>query len=161
MEGGALALVPPAINLGVLLAFLFVKLKDPVRASVAARSVNVRDEVARVEGQLKTAQDRHAEFTAKLKAIEAEVAAIREEARQDGAAARTRIQNEAKRLGAQIVADAQSNSQALFGDLRNLLRRELGEQVLDRAERLIRERLTHDDRVRIRRAFSQQVEKMQ
>jgi hypothetical protein len=49
----------------------------------------------------------------------------------------------------------------MFGDLKNQLRSELSVQVLARAEAILRERLTGDDKARIRREFSQQVESVQ
>ena len=56
------------------------------------------------------------------------------------------------------MIDAKAASETLFTDLKNQLRAELSTQVLARAETILTERLTGDDKARIRREFSKQVE---
>lgn len=144
-------------NLLVLLGILAFYLRAPLKAFVRTRHESLRDEVARVGTQLKDAQHRYDEFSAKLKAIEAEVQAIHDQMRADADAVRVRVVNEARALAQNIVADSRATSEAMFVELKAQLRGELAQQVIDRAEGLIRERLTGDDRARIRSEFSQQL----
>lgn len=154
-------LVAPAINLAILVSILGYYLRQPLKGFVRTRHDTLRDEVERVGNQLKLAQAKFDEFSAKLKAIDAEVAALKEQARQDSEAMKVRVINDAKRLSQTIVTDARSSAQSVYVDLKNDLRRDLANRVLDKAEALLRSRLTGDDRIRIQREFSRQVERIQ
>ncbi len=151
-------LLAPALNFGLLLAFLFVKLKSPFKEFVGTRHVQLRDELGRVRSLLKQANEQHEEFSAKLKAVEGELVMLREQAKRDAHASKQRMLAEAQALSAAIVADAKVSAQSLYEDLRSSLRAEIGAQVLARAETLMRDRLTGEDKARIRREFSRQVE---
>ena len=155
------SLLFPAINLAILLGLLWYFTKDSIKTFVSARHSFIRDEVVRVQEQLRTARARHEEFSSKLKAIEAEVAAIRTQTVQDAQAIKLNIVTDAKRLAGQIVVDAKASADSMFADLRNQLKSEMVSRVLARAETILRERLTGDDRARIRREFSSQVEQVQ
>lgn len=144
-------------NLVVLVGILAYYLRGPLKAFVRSRHDYLRDEVARVEAQLKLARERHDEFSAKLKAIDAEVQAIHDQIRQDAEAMKVRVTTEARRLAQTIVADSRSSAESLYSDLRKQLRIELAERVVVRAESILRDRLTGDDRARIRNEFSQQL----
>jgi F-type H+-transporting ATPase subunit b len=146
------------INTIVLLFILVRFTKAPLRAFVTDRHTSLRDELTAVSGKLKQSKERFEEFSAKLKAIEAEVTALRNQARQDAESMKVRTLADAKRLSETIVTDARAAAQGLYSDLRAQLRTDLAEKVLDRAERLLRERLTGEEKVRIRREFSKQVE---
>lgn len=154
-------LLLPLLNLAILLSVLVYFLRLPLRTFVSGRHELLREQVRQVSAQLHEAQARFEEFTAKLKAIDTEIEALRDQARHDADAMKTRILADARRLSGVIVADARSSADGLYEDLRRRLRTELGLQVLERAEQLLRERLTGDDRVRIRREFSKQVESVQ
>jgi F0F1-type ATP synthase membrane subunit b/b' len=111
-----------------------------------------------VRNSLRQAQENFDEFSAKLKAVDVEIGALREQAKQDALLIKQKIQGDARRVAATVVADARDSAGALFSDLKGQLSSELGARVLDRAETLLRERLTGDDRARIRQEFSKQVE---
>lgn len=147
----------PTINFSILVGTLFWVTRQQRKSFVQNRHTHLRDEVERVSKQLKEAQVRYNEFSAKMKAIEAEVEAIRDQAQQDAEAMKSKILNEAKKLAATIVADSKSSVDGMFQDLRGNLRHELATLVIDRAEALLREKLTADDRAKIRHAFSQQL----
>ncbi len=154
-------LIGPAINFFLFVALLAYLLPARVREFVTSRHDYIRTEVLRVQDQLRTSRARFEEFSAKMKAVEAEVAAIRSQSAQDAEAARARIVNDAKKHSSQIIADARTSAEGLFGDLRKQMRAEMVSRVIDRAEAILRHRLTGDDRVRIRREFSRQVENFQ
>ena len=56
-----------------------------------------------------------------------------------------------------IIADARGSAENLFVDFKKGLYQELSVKVLERAEALLKERLTNDDQARIQKEFSQQV----
>ena len=154
------SLIAPAINLGILLVVLFVYLKTPIQQFVSNRAVTVGQELKKVREMLRDAQEKHDEFSAKLKSIEIEVSALREQAKQDAQAAKLRILSEAQRACSTIVSDARSTSEGMYADLKTRLFSEIGQQILARTEVILRDRLTGDDRARIHSEFSTQVEAM-
>ena len=154
-------LIAPFINLLLLVGILVWKVREPLRNFVSARHISLRDELQKTGDQLRQAQERYDEFTAKLKAIEAEISALRDQARQDAEGMKLRVLSDAKRLAALIVSDARLAGETLFSDLRMQLTTEFANRVVEKAEGLLRVRLTGDDRVRIRREFSMQVEQIQ
>jgi F0F1-type ATP synthase membrane subunit b/b' len=154
-------LIYPFINLIILITVLTIYLRKPLSAFVGDRHATIRDELARVRGLLQQAQTSYDEFTGKLKAMGAEVEDLRKQARQDGASAKSRIAAEAQKLSATIVSDSRATAQGLYAQLKHDLFIEIGNKIVDRTEALLKERLTGDDRARIRNEFSTQVEKAQ
>lgn len=154
-------LIWPAANLAILIAIFFKYLRQPVRQAVSQRHAELRDELKKVRELLQRAQERHDEFSAKLKSIEVETTALHEQAKQDAQSAKLRVLSEAQRTSASVVSDARLAADHLMKDLRSQLFSEIGMRVVGRAESLIRDRLTGDDRARIRREFSTQVERAQ
>lgn len=152
-----LTLIAPLFNLIVLIVVLTVVLKEPLRAFVKQRHHQIGDAVEKTRQMLRDAHEQYDEFSAKLKAIDVEVAAIHKQAKQDAQGAHERILQEAQKLRNSIVSDARVNAENIFGDLKAQLRGEVAARVLDRVEILFRDRLTSDDRIKIRNDFSVQV----
>lgn len=154
-------LIAPAVNVLILIGILFYYLREPTKTYVHSRHLSIRDELQRVTEQLRTAQKQYDEFSSKLKAIDAEVQALRNQAKQDAQSLRVKVLAEAAKHASSIVSDAKLAASNVFTDLKVELRRELGTRVLERAEAMLRERLTQDDRTRIRHDFSRQMEAIQ
>lgn len=157
MAGG---LGPSFFNFSVLVGGLAYVLRKPMKEFVVSRHALLKDEVARVADQLRTAQSRSSEFKQKLDSLSTEVSSLRAQVKQDAEAAKVRIVQEASQLSKTIVSDARASAISSFGELKSQLRAELASRVLDRAEKILQQRLTQDDRVRIRKDFSSQVERM-
>jgi F0F1-type ATP synthase membrane subunit b/b' len=151
----------PFFNFSVLVGLLVWKLRDPVRGFVRQRHETLRDEIDSVRDLLKRSQERFSEFSNKLQMLDLEVATIRSQMKQDAQAMNARISEDAKKQSVRISADARTAAQGLLADMRSGLYHELAIKVLERAETLLRERLTGDDRARIRQEFSRQVEVVQ
>ena len=151
-------LIAPTFNVSVLIITLVYFLREPTRAFVSERHTSLKEELERVAAQLREAHEKYNEFSAKLKAIDAEIAGLNSQMRQDAEAMKARIIADVRRVANIIVIDAKAASETLFTDLKNQLRAELSTQVLARAETILTERLTGDDKARIRREFSKQVE---
>ncbi len=148
-------------NLSILLVILVAYLRKPLREFVLQRHVGLRDELQRVAEHLRIAQAKFEEFSAKLKAVEVEAAALREQANHDASAMRLRVTTEAKQQSDGIVRDARTASGAMVEEFKRQLLLELAVRVIERTEAIVREHLTGDDRKRIRREFSIQVAKIQ
>jgi len=155
------SLVASSINLGLLIAFMVYKLREPIHNFVAERHHSISHEVESVREQLRKAQEQYDEFAGKLKAVDAEISVLREQMKQDAAAVKQRVVTEGKRMSGILVSDAKHAADTLFLELKGQLYNELTSRVLEKAEATLRERLTGDDRARIRQEFSRQVESVQ
>lgn len=155
------SLLAPAINFFLLVGFLAYKLKQPLRNFVKQRHDNLKNEILSVADQLKQAQEKYNEFSVKLKSVSAEVATLREQARQDSATMKQKILADARRTATNVVSDSKNIAEGLYQQLQGQLYTELSLQVLNRAETILRERLTGADHARIREEFSRQVERVQ
>lgn len=150
-------LIVPAINLFVLIALLVYLLRAPLKAFVAQRHVHIRDEVKVVRDQLQDAKLKYEEFSSKLKAIDVEVSAIRGRTQQEGEAIKSKIVSTSKQLASTILGDAKNRAGSMAGELKQQILEDIGTRVVSRSEEVLRERLTRDDRARIRKEFSGQV----
>ena len=148
-------------NLLILVGFLVYKLRAPLRDFVSQRHVLLKNEIESVSHQLQDAQEKFEEFSARLKSVQTEASALREQSKQDAVSMQQRIVQDARRNAATIVSDSKTVAQGLYSQMASQLYSELSHRVIDRSEKLLRERLTGDDRVRIRQEFSRQVESMQ
>lgn len=156
-----LSLVLPAINLGILIVILVWKLREPLRHFVKNRHTQLLDELKNAKTRLHEAQEKYEEFTAKLKAVDAEVSAIWDQSRQEAEAAKNRIINEARRLGAMISADAKTTSQSLIEETKFQMRSDLGMAVLIKTEKLLKEKMTSQDKAQITQEFIKQMSGVQ
>jgi F0F1-type ATP synthase membrane subunit b/b' len=154
-------LIAPTVNLAILIAALVYFLRAPLKDFIQNRHTTVRDELARVRELLQKARSQHAEFSAKLNAMGAEVASYRDQAKEDAQAMKQRIVSEAQRLSGNIVGDSRTAAAGLYSELKGQLRSEMAGKVMIRAEKVLRDRLTANDRERIRQEFSTQVERVQ
>lgn len=154
-------LLAPVVNLVILIGIMAYYLRAPLKAFASNRHHSIRTELEAVRNQLRDAKGKHIEFSSKLRAMDAEIAGLKNQAIQDAQALKKKVQAEAQRFSGNIVEDARRASHVLYAEFKTQLYSELGARVLDRAEKILRERLTGDDRARIRKEFSTQVETMQ
>jgi F0F1-type ATP synthase membrane subunit b/b' len=154
-------LIAPFINLLILVGVLVFYLREPLKVFAETRHHTIREDLESVRNQLRAAQEKHAEFSAKLRAVDAEVNGIKSQMVQDAQAMKSRIVAEAQKLSGNVIEDARHASAVLYTEFKSSLYSELGSRVLDRAEAILKERLTGDDRARIRKEFSSQVETAQ
>jgi F0F1-type ATP synthase membrane subunit b/b' len=150
-----------AFNLLVFGFLVYRGAKAPFLQFVANRSTSLRAQILDAKKQLEAAQAQYAEFRSRLQSMDAEVAALRAQNNQDVAAVSARIREEAAKQAQRIVSDARIARDAAIDFVRTKMTQELGLQVLNRAEALIQEKLTGDQKARIRREFSTQLEQIQ
>ncbi|HLE00113.1 MAG TPA: ATP synthase F0 subunit B [Bdellovibrionota bacterium] len=150
-------LILPFINLGVLIGILVYYTRKPLKSFVQSRHHTILSELKEAQDQLHRAQEQYEEFSAKLKAIGAEISAFRDQTRQEATQARARISADAKRVSAAVVTEARATAEGLVTELRGQLHAELMAGVISRAEKLIVARLTREDRVRIHQEFSKEI----
>jgi len=96
-----------------------------------------------------------------MKAIDNEMQAIRTETMREAETQKSRLVEHAQKASAQLLADGKLQVDQLWESVRAELRQELGRKITERAEEVIHDRLTGDERARIRREFSMQLERHQ
>jgi F0F1-type ATP synthase membrane subunit b/b' len=131
-------LILPAIHVAVLFYFIFKFAKQPFLAFVGDRHTKLRVELQNTAQKLRAAKESLEEYSAKLGAIEAEVGALRDQAREEGRSTQVRILTEAKRMADLVVSDARlaAKDQALT------LRRELVDEAATKLVQKVEEKLS-------------------
>lgn len=150
-------LIPPLINFLILVAVLAYYLREPLKNYVSGRHTSLRDEVDRVRAELEKARTQFEEFSQKLSVVNSEIYEMKSQVKSEAEATKARVISEARRAAENIVTDARAAANGIYDDLKTQLRADLASHVVDRAEALLKSRLTTDDRARIRQEFSRQV----
>ena len=151
------SLIVPFLNLLILVTVLVVYLRKPLRDFVSSRHTGIAASLREAQENLRTAQKDHQEFSAKLKAISAELQSIRDQAKEDARLSRDRIAAEARQLSERVVVDAKATAQGMIHELQAQLYAQTADQVFAKVEGLLKERLTGEDQARIRKQFSEQM----
>lgn len=144
----------PALNFLALIGMVSFYVRKPAKDFIEQRHLTLKQEVQGVRKSLKAAQDQADDLRAKMKSLDVEVAAIRDQGIQQAQALKLKTLSEAQRLSGVIVSDARNVADGLYGDLKMQLLREVGEKVTMRAEKMLQSRLTHDEKAKIRGDFS-------
>jgi len=150
-------LILPALNLLILCVVLYFAARKSVIAAVRKRHELVINDLQDVRKNLSTAQEKHEEFTAKLKGVGVEIEAIRAEGLQDAAGLKQKILEQGQKTAAGIVSDAKTRSQTLFYEIKGELVMEFADQVIRRASDHLKKALTGEDKDRMRKEFSTQL----
>jgi F-type H+-transporting ATPase subunit b len=146
-----------SINLIILIGILVFKLRIPLREFVAQRTQVIHQEVQTARDMLADAHKKFDEFSNRLAEVEKEMKELRVLTQQDISAMKQRLLVEIQNLKKQILSDAKSSADSLLVEFKREIYFELTDQILSRAETLIKNRLTGEDRARIRQEFSQQL----
>lgn len=154
-------LIYPFINFAILVGALFYFLKTPVKSFVTSRHTDFKSELDRVQKKLAEAQKQYQECAQRLSTMDAEVANLVQQIRTEAEAAKVKIITEAKRMAGEIVIDSKRSGESMMVEFKEKIRTELAEQVVSRAETLLKSRMTNDVREQLRKDFSRQVESAQ
>lgn len=149
------------LNVSILVVFMVVKLRGPLKDFVRNRQKEISRELESVKSQLQKAQGDFEQVTGKLQAVSSEVLAIREHLIGEASQTKSKMIADASRAAGSMTADAKTVSDRLFDELRAQLYTQLLSAVFKKAETLMVERLTGADKVRINQEFSSQVVRQQ
>lgn len=152
------SLTYPFINFAILVSALVFFLRKPLKSFVYDRHSTLKEQLDEVQKKLTDAQRQYNEYSQRLNSMDAEVASLVQAIRSDAETARVRIVTDAKRTADQIVIDSKRTGEALMNEFRDQIRKDLANQVIARAETLLKSRTTGDVREQLRKDFSKQVE---
>ena len=137
------------INFGIL-AFLLYKVgKKPFKEFLFTRKEKIETAIIEAENARKLAEDRQKEYEEKIKNLEQEKKAIIEQFKREGEAEKERIIASAELKAEKIIEHAKIAAAQEVEKEREKIKRETTEQIIEIAERLLRENITEDDHKRI------------
>lgn len=155
------SLLWPAINFFVFIALLAWAVKKPFKAMLLDRHEQLKNDIDHTRVQLAEAQKKFQEYSRRIQTLDQEVAQIVQSAREEAESSKVRILTEAKRTADSIVIDAKRSAEGLVAEYKDKVRSDLANQVIVRAEQMVKQKLSQDDRDRLKRDFSRQVETAQ
>jgi F-type H+-transporting ATPase subunit b len=148
-SGGLGDLAWPALNLVILIAALVYFGRRPIQDFFASRQDRIRDDLDAAASALAEAEARHTDWQRKLVELDAEMARIREQARERAEAERRHILADASAAAERIRNDARAAVDQELRRAREELRREAAELALEIAAETLRARVTDADRSRL------------
>jgi len=157
--GGLGDLFWPALNLAILLGALAYFGRRPIQDFFASRQGRIRGELDAAARALAEAESLHADSQRKLTALDAEMARIRDQARQRAESEREHLLAEASAAAERIRADAHAVVDQELRRAREELRREAAELAIEIAAETLRARVTDADRSRLVDEFIETIER--
>jgi F-type H+-transporting ATPase subunit b len=142
---GKLGLLWSFINFAVLLWILEKILFKPLRSRTRDKHDAVKSELDKATAARQEAEGVLAEYRGRIERLDAEVAELLAEAKAKAEADRIRIIDAAKREAEQITATAMATAEREAAARRRQLEAEIVERAVERAEALLRSKITPAD----------------
>ncbi|MGZ8830409.1 MAG: F0F1 ATP synthase subunit B family protein [Thermoanaerobaculia bacterium] len=133
------------LNMVVFFGLLGFAIKKPVVNALAARSEQIRREMAEARERRQKSDQMAAEIQARLTAIEEDVRGIRERAEAEGQRQRQELIAAAEAEAAKILQAARNEVDNRLKSARRELTEYAGQLATERAESILRETITESD----------------
>jgi len=133
------------MNFSVLFIALFLLLRKPVAQVFSDRIKGIKEQLDDLEAQKKAAEQKLGEYNAKLAELEGEAATIMDSYIAQGNDAKARIIEEAKSMADKLEDQARKNIENEFKRAKGKLQAEVVEAALEKAEEIIKGRISGDD----------------
>jgi len=137
------------MNFAVLALALVYLLRKPLTQALSSRIKDIKDELEDLEVRKDAAEKKLAEYNEKLAELEKEAETIIEEYIKQGNEAKERILNEAQSSAEKLKAQARRNIQHEFEQAKLQLQNEIFESSLEKAEGILKNKISEDDQDRI------------
>jgi F-type H+-transporting ATPase subunit b len=137
--------IPKAVNVVIFFTILYLLLRKPTREFFAARYSEIRAGLDRAAKEKAEAEAKMRELDARMSRLDADIAAIKEQARREAEAERERIAAAAQADAEKLRQTARREIEAAKQTALIELRRHAAEQAVALAEQAIRRELTPDD----------------
>lgn len=137
------------INFSVLAIALFLVLRKPVAGALNNRIARIKDELLRLEAQKEEAKKALESYNERLAMLDREAEKIITDYKKQGEAAKARILESARAAAVKLEEQAKRNIENEFESAKQKLRLEIFEKAIDRAETLVKEKITTDDQNRL------------
>ena len=150
-------LIFPALNLLLLLGFLFYKTKHPFKHFMKKRHYDVFEGLNRSKVQAANAAQKKNEVEAKLANLDAEKASIIAEWKQLQAQQTAAARESSVRVVAQMRKEAEQNKKALGDSLQGDILRSFKRNVIAQAESKIKQALNAETHAQLNQNFTKEV----
>lgn len=140
--------------------FLFIIAKlagKPLSEFLATRHGAVKKAIEEAQAARALAEKKAAEFDARMKNLDAEVQAIRDDFNNSGKAVASRIVENAQKTADRILKDAQLTIEAEQVRAQGALKAETSRLALGLAEKMVKDRLAAGDHTRLANDFAQEL----
>jgi len=136
--------------------FIFVLVRfagKPINATIVSRHDAVKKAIEEAAAAKAEALKKAAEFDARLKSLDGEIAALREEFKKAGELTRERLNDAGKRAAERIAKDTGLTIAAEEARAMDMLQKEAARLALEMAEKMVKERLAASDHKKLREDF--------
>jgi F0F1-type ATP synthase membrane subunit b/b' len=150
-------LLLPALNLAVLLGFLFYKLKSPLGQFLVDRHKETVDGLDRTRKQVADAELRRAEIEKRLSQLSSDVATIQREWKEREVMQIKSIRDGSVRVKTQMKTEVETNKLALQETMRSDLINHAGKWVVDAVQEKIKNKLNSDRHQKLNQKMIQEL----
>ncbi len=137
------------MNFTVLFIGLFLVLKKPVSQALGGRIQGIRDQLSELEAKKNEAEATLSEYSKKLADMEKKAEAMMAEYIKQGEDAKSRILKEAESAAERLKEQAGRNIEHEFKQAKEKLQKEIVEKAMEKAEAMIKEKITADDQEKL------------
>ena len=145
-------------NFAVLAIGLFFILRKPVSQALNGRIKGIEDQLNDLEVKKKEAEDTLAEYNKKIATLDSEAAAILDQYKEQGEAAKKRILEEAAKSAEKLEEQAKKNIDHEFKAARIALQEEITNKALEKAEEIVKHSVSSDDQSKLMDEYLTMVE---
>lgn len=151
-------LIAPTFNFLLLVGGLAYLLKDKIPVFIRERKTLLERELLQAQSRLEEALQQQKSLTQKMGSLGNEVQALHNEFVKQGEKHRESILNHAQRLVKNIREDAVLSSKTIAQDFRNEVTMQFVDQVIARTEKILKDRMDTQAKMKLNREFSTQLE---
>ncbi len=137
------------LNFGILFAVLFYFIRKPASEALNGRINGIREELSSLETKKKEAEQKLAEYNERIASLDKEAEEIIAQYVKQGEAAKERILKESEKTSAKLEEQAKRNIEQEFKNAKIELQEDILTKALERAEALVKEKMTSEDQDRL------------
>ena len=137
------------MNFAVLAVGLFILLRKPAAQALNSRIQGIRDQLDELETKKKDAEKRLVEYETKFSLLEGEAEKIIAGYIAQGDEAKARIIKETETASKKLEEQARRNIEHEFESAKLMLKEEILEQAIERAEEILKSKIMPDDQDRL------------
>lgn len=156
MTGGSeswLSLVFKFVNFAVLLGLLIKFAGKPLKEYFANRHKAVKDKLDEAEKRIKEAQAIKAEYESRLAALDVEIEAFKKTIMEEAEKEKQKMVDEATHFVSKLKEQAMLTYEQEIKEVRDRIKEDIARLTIERAEKLVKERLTKEDHHKMVEAF--------
>jgi F-type H+-transporting ATPase subunit b len=137
------------LNFGLLVALLVYFVAKPLKNALAGRREGIEQELKDARAAAEHAEQRFAEYDAKLTRAEEEIGQIKADIKQEAELEKQRIIENAEQMAAKIKEDSGKTAENEIDKARLALRQEAAELAVELAGELLKKNFSREDQARL------------